>query len=139
MLFPDMNKEKTKANVDNLLSNYHSFKRIAGQPVEQSVTATFSFEPKGSGFGVDSKVERGVLKKVSASEVIEQIQRALNLLSVESRKRLHQKYIHSYKRFDYEIYSAENISKSSYYRTLERAQLEFAEAYQHGELIEYLE
>lgn len=139
MLLPEIDKEKTKKNVDNLLSNYHRLKRLAGRPIDQNLTATYSFEPKADFFDPSSKIERGVIRKVNAGEIVDEIQSALNLLSVDSRKRLHQKYFQPYKQFDYEIYSNENISSSSYYRMLSKAQLEFAEAYQAGELIEFQE
>lgn len=139
MLFADINKEKTKENVDNLLCNYHRFKRIAGRPIDQNVTATYTFEPKPDFFDPSSKIERGVIKKVNAGEIVDEIQSTLTLLSIESRKRLHQKYFQSYRQFDYEIYSNENISRSTFYRELGKAQIEFAEAYQGGKLLEFEE
>lgn len=139
MLLPEIDKEKTKFNVDSLLSHYHRLKRLAGRPIEQNVTATYSFEPKADYLDPTSKLEKGIVKKVNAGEIVDEIHSALNLLSVDSRKRLHQKYFQPYKQFDYEIYSDENISSSSYYRMLGKAQLEFAEAYQGGKLLEFKE
>lgn len=44
MLFEEVDKKKTKRKVDQLLSNYHRIRRVAGLPVEQKITASFSLE-----------------------------------------------------------------------------------------------
>ena len=67
--------------------------------------------------------------------MLKEIERAFKCLSVESRNRIYYKYMSEDSLYDYQIYNAQNISKDTYYRELGKAQLEFAEAYNGGELM----
>ena len=139
MLFEEVDKKKTKRKVDQLLSNYHRIRRVAGLPVEQKITASFSLEPFAPSNTPSNPIERGVIKKLEAEEILQDIHRAINCLTFTSRQRIYFKYISYDCAFDYEIYMNLNISKDTYYRELEKAQIEFAEAFQGGKLIEYME
>lgn len=134
MLFEEVHEEITKNNVNNLLSRYHSIKRLAGSYTPK-ITTTYSLTPRSeTGLTSDSTSDKVSLKG-KATEQLKEIDRAFKCLSADSRNRLHYKYMSEDSLYDYQIYNAQNISKDTYYRELSKAQLEFAEAYNGGELM----
>ncbi|MEY8370140.1 ArpU family phage packaging/lysis transcriptional regulator [Aerococcaceae bacterium 50-4] len=139
MLFSEIVKRETKDNVDQLLSKFHTIRRLAGKPIEQKLTATYTIEPK-SFTGVNSNpTEDAILAQTDAQVLYNDIIKAYNCLGPTSRKRLYNKYMSSNPKFDYEVYDGgeESISKATFYRDLEKAQIEFAEAYKNGELMKF--
>lgn len=50
-------------------------------------------------------------------------------------KSIYDKYINSTRFYDYELFSAEQISEATYYREIGKAMIEFAEAFQSGRLL----
>lgn len=66
-LFTEIDKEKTKQQVKDLLSLYRTFIRLASEEYIPKVTATYSFELK-SFTGVASRAtENAVVRKVTAA------------------------------------------------------------------------
>lgn len=137
MLLPDIDEKETRDNVNQMLSNYHRLKRLAGKAVQQNLTTTYTFEPKSFDGMNSSPIETGVQKKIDADKVVEEIHRAINTLSSRSRKRIYFKYISPERLYDYEIYMRENIGHNKYYNDLAIAEIEFAESYCNGKLIEW--
>ncbi|WP_048728738.1 ArpU family phage packaging/lysis transcriptional regulator [Carnobacterium sp. 1290_CSPC] len=135
MLFPEVDEKATKEKVDSLLKNYHKIRRLSGMPIEQKVTATYSLDPKSFTGMNSSEIENGTIKKLDAVSLYRDINAAINTLDVYSRKRIYDKYINSTRFYDYEVYSAENISEATYYREVGKAMIEFAEAFQSGSLL----
>lgn len=136
-MFPEIDKDKTKENVHRLLSHYRSMVRLADEEYTPKVTATFSLElksPGGSGGNSDT-VGRMVARKVTAESELWKIGRAMNKLDAYSRQLLHDRYISRRKKSDINIYMDLAMSESTFYRELEKAQLEFAEAYDYGRLL----
>lgn len=134
MLFEEVHEEITKSNVNNLLSRYHNIKRMAGS-YSPKITAAYSATPRSNtGMTSDSTGDTVNLKAKALEKLIE-IDRAFESLSAEAKNRLHYKYMSEDRLYDYQIYNAQNISKDTYYRELGKAQLEFAEAYNGGELM----
>ena len=134
MLFEEVHEEITKNNVNNLLSRYHNIKRLAGSYTPK-ITTTYSLTPRSeTGLTSDSTSDT-VSRKGKAQNMLKEIERAFKCLSVESRNRIYYKYMSEDSLYDYQIYNAQNISKDTYYRELGKAQLEFAEAYNGGELL----
>lgn len=132
MLFPEVNEKATKDKVDSLLKNYHKIRRLSGMPIEQKVTATYSLDPKTFTDMNSSAIESGSIKKLDAVNLYRDINAAINTLDVYSRKRIYDKYINSTRFYDYEVYSAKNISEATYYREVGKAMIEFAEDFQSG-------
>lgn len=135
MLFPEVNEKATKDKVDSLLKNYHKIRRLSGMPIEQKVTATYSLDPKTFTDMNSSAIESGSIKKLDAVSLYRDINAAINTLDVYSRKRIYDKYINSIRFYDYEVYSAKNISEATYYREVGKAMIEFAETFQGGSLL----
>lgn len=78
-----------------------------------------------------------VERKVDADILLRGIQKSINALPLRSRQRIYLKYLSATRQYDYEIYSNQNISESTYYRELGQAQIDFSESFRNGELITY--
>lgn len=134
-MFPEIDKEKTKMNVHRLLSHYRSMARLADEEYTPKITATFSLELKGFGGKPSDQVSSAVTRKVTAEQELWKICRAMNQLNAYRRQILHYRYIDSRDMTDTMIYYDLNMSERSFYRDLEKAQVEFAEAYDNGRLL----
>lgn len=136
MLFEDIDREITKQNVDYLLSRYHNIRRLAGSYTPR-ITSTYSLTPRSNtGLTSDSTSDM-VSLRFKAQKQLKEIEDAFDLVSIEARTRLYFKYLSEDRVYDYQIFMNQNISKTTYYKELGKAQLEFAEAYKGGELIAF--
>ena len=138
-LFPDLDKELTKENVDELLSSCRSLIRYVHEDYILKVTQTYSFEIKGSRTDT-SPLENGVLKKVNAEQELVAIVRALNRLNAYDSKILYDKYMDKNEYSDKQLIAKyesldEPRSERSFYRDLDRAMGKFAEAFDGGRLL----
>lgn len=134
-MFPEIDKEQTKKKVHRLLSYYRSMARLADEEYTPRITATYSLELKSPGSGKSDNVGNSVTRKVTAEQELWKIGRALNKLDAYNRQILHDRYISIKRKSDINIYMDLSMSESTFYRELEKAQLEFAEAYDYGRLI----
>lgn len=134
MFFDELDEEITKRNVNKLLANYHRIKRLAGTH-SPKITASYSLMPRSNTGLTSDPTFDAVTLKIEAEQKLTALEKAFNCLSVESRRRLYFKYISEEKLYDYQIYNNENISKTTYYKELGEAQMEFAEAYKGGKLL----
>lgn len=134
----NIDKTATKDKVDALLKCYHRFRRLSGRQIEQSLTQQLSFMPRPDSTPQGSEIEFKVQRKIDAERLIKDINKAINAQELKSRRRLTDKYIEKAHLFDYEIYSRESISETTYYRELSKAQIGFAESYRDGELLVYV-
>lgn len=134
MFFEEVHEEITKSNVNNLLSRYHNIKRLAGSYTPK-ITSTYSLTPRSDTGQTSDSTSDTVIRRGKAQDILKEIDRALKCLSLDSRNRIYLKYMTEDTLYDYQIYNSQNISKDTYYRELSRAQLEFAEAYNGGELM----
>lgn len=132
-------KEKTKENVNDLLSSCRSLIRWADDDYTPKVTQTYTFEIKGSRLE-NSPLENGVMKKVNAEQEIVLIVKALNKLNAYDSKILYDKYMDKNEHSDKELIAKYELaepprSERSYYRDLDRAMGKFAEAFDGGRLL----
>ncbi|KAF3303771.1 hypothetical protein FPV24_01335 [Carnobacterium sp. PL24RED07] len=116
MLFPEVDEKATKERVDSLLKNYHKIRRLSGMPIEQKVTATYSLDPKSFTGMNSSAIESGTIKKLDSVSLYRDINAAINTLDAYYGERIYVKYINSTRFYDYEVFSAEQISEATYYR-----------------------
>lgn len=133
MLFPEINVEKTSKNVSDFLDHYHTIRRMAGEPVPHSMTSVLSETPKSAPIG--NTAEKNIFDQLESQEILHAIHSALACLSSESRRLIWEKYIVGSSRYNYERYEEMGISRPTYNRWLDSARVEFAEAYNHGELL----
>lgn len=128
----------SKKNADRILRQYRRLAMIAGEEYAPKVTASYSLEPKSFGGAVNKATENMVARRVDAQNELEQIAKAVNSLSeLEYITVLIERYCRKRKRQDKDIYLSMGYSESEFYRVLNRALFEFAEAYRHGELLVY--
>src|SRR5699024_11570184 len=104
-------------------------------PIEQKVTATYSLDPKSFTGMNSSAIENGTIEKLDAVSLYRDINAAINTLDAYSRKRIYDKYINSTRYYDYEVFSAEQISEATYYREVGKAMIECAESIQCRSLL----
>lgn len=133
MEFPEIDKERTIQNVDQLLKKYHTFRRLSGQPVPQKLSSVISEEPRASGGRYTT--EDRIIDKIEYEQIYEDINDALRMLSANSQNLIWCKYLSDNRQPDYVYYSKMCISHTTYYDWLNKARMEFAEAYRSGELI----
>nr|DAY36895.1 MAG TPA: transcriptional regulator [Caudoviricetes sp.] len=138
MFFSELLKNKTKENAKRTLKTYRNFLRIAGEEYSPKVTATYSLEPKSAPSSPSRQIENMVLRRVSAQQELEHIADAINRLSDANLSQiLVERYCRLRFKQDKEIYPALGYSSSEYYRLLDQALYEFAEAYKGGELLAF--
>lgn len=135
VLFPEIDKEKTKRQVRDLLSCYRSMIRIAGEEFIPKVTATYSFELKSYTGLVSRTVENAVVRKVTAEQELIKISAAMNKLNAYDRQMIYDKYMNKEELSDTLIYLEYSMSSSSFYRELDKSLIKFAEAYDNGSLL----
>lgn len=134
-LFPEIDKDKTKKGVRNLLSCYRSMIRIAGEEFIPKVTATYSFELKSFTGKVTRTTEDAVVRKVTAEQELLKISNAMNKLNAYDRQLIYDKFMDNRELTDTAIYLNYHSSSSSFYRELDKALIKFAEAYENGRLL----
>lgn len=131
----NIDKKATKENVDELLNLYRRLARMADEEYMPKMTATYSFEIKGSGGSISDQIGEVVSRKFAAQQEIIKITKAINKLNSYHRQLLFERYMKRRPQTDIMIYVGLNLSESTFYRELEKAQLEFAEAYDDGRLL----
>lgn len=134
-LFPEIDKDKTKKSVRNLLSCYRSMIRIAGEEFIPKVTATYSFELKSFTGTVSRATENAVVRKVTAEQELSKISTAMNKLNAYDRQLIHDKYMDQRELTNTAIYLNYKMSERTFYRELDQALIRFAEAYENGSLL----
>ncbi|CYU66627.1 ArpU family phage packaging/lysis transcriptional regulator [Streptococcus suis] len=134
-LFKEIDKYFTKKNAYEVLELYRRYARMAGEEYTPKLTATYSFEPKSSGF-TNKTTEIQVTNRVAACDELEEITKAINrVIDPYIRQILIEKYCKWHIKQDKAIYTDLGYSESEFYRMLERGAIEFAENYRGGELL----
>lgn len=134
-LFPEIDKDKTKQQVRELLSCYRTMMRIADEEYIPKVTATYSFELKSFTGTVSRATENAVVRKVTAEQTLTKICKAMNKLNAYDRQMIYDKYFDNRELTNTAIYLNYNMSSSSFYRELDKALIKFAESYENGSLL----
>ena len=135
-LFQDIDKVLTKRNAYEVLSLYRRYSRMAGEEYTPKITATYSLEPKATGFSNSKQTETQVTRRVAAWDEMQAITKAINrIIDPYVRQILIEKYCKWQIKSDYIIYTELGYSESEFYRMLERGALEFAENYRNGSLL----
>lgn len=136
-ILPAIDKERTKQNAIDLLSQYRTFVRLADEEFEPKITTTYSLSPRSITNQVSKPVEDAVVWKVTAEQELIKINKAINKLNAYDRQRIFDKYISRKEYSDKKLISDLNESESGYYYKLGKALLKFAEAYDGGRLIKF--
>ncbi|RKW04855.1 MAG: ArpU family transcriptional regulator [Streptococcus sp.] len=138
--FPEINESKTRENAKKILRGYPRWRRVANDKDGQKVTSTYSFMPRNPSSDTTSQIEKLAIRKVDAEMELDAIEQAVSELHDPYYRRiLFEKYLDKYRKKDQTIYTALAISESSYYETLDKALLAFAELYRNGEQVAIVE
>ncbi|MDO4679681.1 MAG: ArpU family phage packaging/lysis transcriptional regulator [Aerococcus sp.] len=128
------NQKKAIKKAGDLLKEFHTIRRLAGEPIPQRLTS--SWQAVHVQTSPDNTNERRIIQQLDAKKQLNDIYSALNTLDDQARRLLWLSYIDTQQRYKYEIYEEMCISKTSYYTYLNQALLQFAEAYNGGELFQ---
>ncbi|EOH99520.1 ArpU family phage transcriptional regulator [Enterococcus haemoperoxidus ATCC BAA-382] len=135
LLFPEIDRKKTKKKVHDVLNSYRSLVRIAGEKHSPKVTTAYIFEMKNNDSEFSRKTEKIVDRKYLAEVELAKITEAMNQLDTYDRQLLYDKYMDRNFTTNIAIYMKYHVSESKFYRELEKAMIRFAESYESGKLL----
>ena len=135
LLFPEIDRKKTKRKVHDLLNTYRSLVRIAGEKYSPKITATYTFEMKHANGEFLRQVDKVVDRKYLAEVELEKITDAMNQLDAYDRQLLYDKFMDRNFTTNIAIYMKHHMSESKFYRELDNAMIHFAESYESGKLL----
>ncbi|MGX7263976.1 ArpU family phage packaging/lysis transcriptional regulator [Enterococcus crotali] len=135
LLFPEIDRKKTKKKVHDLLNTYRSLVRIAGEQHSPNVTAAYTFEMKSTNGEFSRKADKVVERKYLAELELAKITETMNQLDTYDRQLLYDKYMDRNFTTNIAIYMKHHMSESKFYRELDKAMIRFAESYENGKLL----
>lgn len=135
ILFPEIDRKKTKKKVHELLSTYRSLLRIAGDKHVPKITAAYVFEVQPSTNKTGQRTETIIDRKKLAANELTKIINAMNQLDRYDRQLLYDKYMDRHFTTNIALYMNYHMSESKFYRELDKAMIRFAESYESGELL----
>lgn len=135
LLFPEIDRKKTKKKVHDLLNTYRSLVRIAGEQHSPNVTAAYTFEMKSTNGEFSRKADKVVERKYLAEVELAKITETMNQLDTYDRQLLYDKYMDRNFTTNIAIYMKHHMSESKFYRELDKAMIRFAESYENGKLL----
>lgn len=135
LLFPEIDRKKTKKKVHDLLTAYRTLVRIAGEKHAPKVTTAYTFERKNTEGEFSRKTEKTVDRRYLAEVELEKITEAMNQLDTYDRQLLYDKYMDRNFTTNIAIYMKHHMSESKFYRELDKALIRFAESYESGALL----
>lgn len=131
-----INERQTLKNTRELLKKYRRLTLISKSAYELK-SVHLSFEPKSETNRRDDQIDRFISRKEESIKIIKRIDTALAILDDDDQKLIKEKYLKAYRK-DFLIYTALNISESTFYGQLNKALIHFAEAF-GGDLVEWEE
>lgn len=135
LLFPEIDRKKTKRKVHDLLNAYRALVRIAGEKHAPKLTAAYTFELNNVETEFTRKTEQLVDRKQLAEMELIKIVNAMNQLDAYDRQLLYDKYMDCNFTTNIAIYMKHHMSESKFYRELDKAMIRFAESYESGQLL----
>ncbi|MGC6768619.1 ArpU family phage packaging/lysis transcriptional regulator [Enterococcus sp. LJL128] len=134
MIFPEIDKKKTKDNARKVLKAYPKLLRLAEASDLPNITSSYTFELRQSEKGGSGSFEFILEKESRAGQELRKIAKGINKLSSFERQLLYDKFINN-KETNVALYMKYHISESKFYRELDRALIHFAESYDSGRLV----
>ncbi|MCG4280899.1 ArpU family phage packaging/lysis transcriptional regulator [Lacticaseibacillus saniviri] len=135
-LIPQIDEQKSRDNARDLLKAYRRLARMAGRPLTNYKSPTIDDMPKAQSFS--NLAEKQMIDHFSAEQEIKWIDRAMQFLSFESYWVLYFSYCTD------ELMKGEKIAERMGYANdnmvdyqKRKALLEFAEAFNNSELLEF--
>lgn len=137
LLWVEFDRKATKKKVHQLLNNYRTLIRIAGENDMPKMASNYLFELEEEKENFDCLVTKTDVmnRSLLAKNEILKIREGINRLDEYNRQIIYDKYINIDRPTNISIFMKYHISESTFYRDLEKASICFAEVYSNGELI----
>lgn len=117
---PEIDRDKTKKNVEAALEKYQIMLLMDPEELEPKITASFHLAPSAPTNEFQSSTEDTAIQIIDLTEkrkkYINKIRKAVNRLSYQERTIIISRYFKSDDVFDYEVYNELGFSESKYYR-----------------------
>lgn len=127
LIFPEIDKKKTKTNAKKTLNMYTRLIRLARTASIPKITSDYYFT-------VEETWGRTIHGDVDIELELKNIAQGINKLDLFERRLIYDRFIHR-KETNVALYLKYHISESKFYRELDKALLHFAEAYEGGQLL----
>lgn len=134
-LLPLVNEDATIKRAESKLSEYHRWRIIACESMEQKITQEFTIEPRGGG-GPSKQVETLGVRRADATSEMEQIEQAVSrMFDTDYRCILTNRYIRHPKMQHEDIAKLIHVENTRYFEMRRMALLAFAEQYRNAVLV----
>jgi ArpU family phage transcriptional regulator len=124
-VLPEINREKTKEEVEKVLEKYRLFLLSIPEELVPKITANYSLMPPTFTNEFHSPTENAVIEKVDLErkreKFIEWVRKAINRLNFKEREIIVKRYLTDEDMYDYELYNQLGMSERKYYRLKARA------------------
>lgn len=135
LLFPEIDKKKTKKNADYVLNKYDKLIRIIGVKEAPVINSEYFLEMNMDLEQILKRENCFPNRKILAEKELAKIVLAINQLDEIDRKLLYDKYINKNYTTNIAIYMNYHMSESKFYRELDNVLVKFAESYDDGALL----
>lgn len=138
---PEIDRDKTKVEVEQALENYRMFSLQVSLDRLPSITASYSLAPASSNLP-SSSTEQAAIANIEYEQKREKyinwIVSAVNRLTKIERTIIYKRYLQENEQFDYQIYRDLNMSERNYYYVKSRMMYKLAfalkiEVYKEGD------
>ncbi|HEL2359842.1 TPA: ArpU family transcriptional regulator [Streptococcus suis] len=138
MIFLDtlVDEKKTIATTKRYLKQYPRLKTIARSTT--ALQSNWNVSDKVKSRTISNTHEDRLLNRITITQEVEEIERAILCLDELYKTILTEKYIKRQKT-DFVLYQDMNISEASFYKALQNALLDFACIFNNGTLLQYLD
>lgn len=134
-LLPEINEQETIRRAESKLEEYHRWKIIACESLEQKITQSFTIEPRGGG-GPSKQVEKLGIRRADATSELEAIEQSIsNIFDTDYRCILINRYVRQPKLQHNEIARLLHVENTRYFEMRNMALLAFAEQYRNAVLV----
>ena len=134
-LLPLVDEDATIKRAESKLSEYHRWRIIACESMEQKITQEFTIEPRGGG-GPSKQVETLGVRRADATSEMEQIEQAVSrMFDTDYRCILTNRYIRHPKMQHEDIAKLIHVENTRYFEMRRMALLAFAEQYRNAVLV----
>lgn len=124
-ILPEIDREKTKDEVEKVLEKYRMFLLSIPEEKVPKITANYSLVPPAFSNEFHSPTENAVIEKMDLERVrekhIEWVRKGLNRLKFKEREIIVKRYLEDEEIYDYELYNQLGMSERKYYRIKARA------------------
>lgn len=135
ILFPEIDKKKTKKNASHVLNKYYKLIRIIGIKEAPVITSEYFLEMRTDLEQVLNRDNCFNNRKILAEKELAKIVLAINQLDEIDRQLLYDKYMNKNYTTNIAIYMKYHMSESKFYCELDNVLVKFAESYDDGVLL----